>query len=227
MGPLLTFSHFMITNVGQGGGQFTPTDSYYPRGTQGHISHSYHSEVVYFYLDPCTICTSGALFLVQHGHLLAWPSLCSPSHLTPVTLHFPCADARAPYVLSSLSERGDVLPGSRLVGGGSEEILIVISQANDLWSIFRLAAHMTWEREGHFHECAMRSFFSLPHQRHPPRSGRPRKALLWGWVNYFALDCSVQEACPASHTYPFCPLWENVGEWLNCLVMERSPPSLA
>lgn len=139
---------------------------------------------------------------------------CSPVHI------WPC-DARAAFVLSSLSEWDGVPPGSCPVGGGSEKILIVISQANDLWSIFRLESHMT------FHECGMRSFSFLPHQRHPLHSGGPRKALLWGWVNYFALYCSVQETRPSFHTYPFCPRWDNVSERLNCLVMERSPPSLA
>lgn len=46
-------------------------------------------------------------------------------------------------VLNSLAESGRIPPGSCLLGEGTEKILIVISQANDLWSIFRLEPHMT------------------------------------------------------------------------------------
>lgn len=101
---------------------------------------------------------------------------CSPPHFSPHEYHCParanltwcpwwsftalpfssdrCDPALplcwSPFVLSSFSERDGVPPGSRLVGGGREKILIVISQANDLWSIFRPEPHMTWEAEGHF-----------------------------------------------------------------------------
>lgn len=71
-----------------------------------------------------------------------WPFWCQMGAVFPFTFD-PCTDIRPRFVLNSLSEWGSAPPGSRLVCGGAEEILIVISQANDLWSIFRLEPRLS------------------------------------------------------------------------------------
>lgn len=95
-----------------------------------------------------------------------------------------------------------VPPGSSCVEGpGSKEILIVISQANDLWSIFRPEPY-DWGGSGPFSWMRNESFASLARRRPPPRCWRVCKALSRGLVNYSTL----RSPCIPAATTPLSSL---------------------
>lgn len=138
------------------------------------------------------------------------PLRCDPQLLHSYSYRTPSCHCES-FLSASVSHLGAT--GSVGREGAGEDVLIVISLANDLWSIFRLepwlgrkrAISVNQEWVGHF------SRLDDPHRDVEEYAKPSLEAQL-------IIQPPSTPCRPPPAPYPLCPLQGNTSEWLNCLL---------